>query len=435
MTDERPPEPKTPRGIEPRLRKDRNGGYVWRYRVRWQDPATGKRNVEELDTVREALDFLAQLRLAKRRGDLIDLDRGSELLKDFVAEWWEAYAKNNLAISTRKTYATVWNRHGLDRVGHLELRQVTPAVVARLRQDLETDGVGVEAIRKLMTMMQAAFREALIWDRLPPNARNPVQLVRKPTSRRKLAIVAFSTTRVEALRNAVRPGDDTSVLLITLLAYEGLRPEEALALEERHVGKATLLIEQKNVDGEIEPGQKTNKPPRFPDLFTPVLEDIRAFVDRRPVLPDAQGRRLLIRRPDGEAWTETDYRNWRTRSFQTAAASAGLAKLERRAITKTVDGTTRRRVRSRYDGPRPYDLRHTAASLLLRDPNYTLPEVAAFLGHDIATLSKHYAHIIAELKGEPPMAVGDAIVAARGKTPPERPRERVQTREQGRLFE
>jgi hypothetical protein len=109
-----------------------------------------------------------------------------------------------------------------------------------MRQDLETDGVGVEAIRKLMTMLQAAFREALISDRLPPNAGNPVQLMRKPTSRRKLAIVAFSRPASKPCER-VPPRDETSVLLITLLAYEGLRPEEALALEERHVGKAALL--------------------------------------------------------------------------------------------------------------------------------------------------------------------------------------------------
>lgn len=169
----RPPEPKTPRGVEPRLRRAPDGGWIWRYRVRWKDPATGRRTVEELDTIKQALDFLAHLRLARRRVGLGDLDRGAETLSDFVAEWWETYAKANLAKSTRKTYATLWNRHGLGRVGHLELRHVTPAVVARFRHDLEADRVGVEAIRKLMTMLQAVFRETLSGTgcRLPPATR------------------------------------------------------------------------------------------------------------------------------------------------------------------------------------------------------------------------------------------------------------------------
>ena len=65
-------------------------------------------------------------------------------------------------------------------------------------------------------------------------------------------------------------------------------------------------------------------------------------------------------------------------------------------------------------------------SLLLRDPSYSLPEVAAFLGHDLATLSKHYAHVIAELRGQPPARVSEAIIEASrgrawGQTPPKRP--------------
>lgn len=406
MTDKQPPKPKAPPGIEPRLRKAPGGRWVWRFRVRWTDPGTGRRQFEELDSVDEALDFLAHVRLARRRGALADLDRGREPLRDFVAEWWESYAKANLATATRAAYATLWNRHALGRIGHLELRQVTPAVVARLRQDLEADGVGPEAIRKTMTMLQAVFREAIVWERLPVNAGNPVQLVRKPPMRRKLAIVAFSPEQVEALRAEMEPAD---AVLISLLAYEGLRPEEALALEPRHVGKGTLLIEQKNVDGVIHPGQKTSRPPRSPELWPAVRADLAAL------RLQAGPQRFVFQRVDGRPWTATDYRNWRTRIFQPAAAGAGLATLDRQATYGTVDGKRKRTTRSRYDGPRPYGLRHTAASLLLRDPNYSLPEVAAFLGHDVATLSKHYAHIIAELKGQRPAPVAQAIDAARRK--------------------
>ena len=432
MSGRRPPKPKTPRGIEARLRRAADGSWTWHFRVRWIDPGTGRRAVEEFDTLEEARDFQAQLRLARRRRVLPDLDRGSERLTDFIDEWWERYAKANLAKSTRKGYATLWNRHGLGRIGHLELRRVTPGVIARLRHDLEEDGVGRESIRKLMAMLQAVFREAIVWERLPTNAGNPVQPVRKPRSKRKLAIVALAPVAIERLRRTLLGGywvdgangtrvwrepDVRSATLVSLLAYEGLRPEEALALEVRHIGEATLLIEQKNVDGEIVPGQKTNKPPRSPELFGPVRDDIAEYIPVLDGQPSANGRaRLLFARTGGEPWTETDYRNWRARVFQPAAAAAGLAQLDRVVTYSEVEGKRRRRVRSRYAGPRPYDLRHSAASLLLRDPNYSLPEVAAFLGHDVATLSQHYAHVIAELKGKRSEPVARAIRAARQRT-------------------
>ena len=87
----------------------------------------------------------------------------------------------------------------------------------------------------------------------------------------------------------------------------------------------------------------------------------------------------------------------------------------------------------RRRGPRQYDLRHTAASLLLRDPSYSLLEMAAFLGHDVATLSAHHAHVIAELRGQPPVSVSEAIgearrSLARGQTRPKRPQLRGEKR-------
>ena len=44
-----PMPPDTPRGIYPVPRRGAGSQWVWRYRVRWIDPGTGKMLVEELD--------------------------------------------------------------------------------------------------------------------------------------------------------------------------------------------------------------------------------------------------------------------------------------------------------------------------------------------------------------------------------------------------
>ena len=54
-------------------------------------------------------------------------------------------------------------------------------------------------------------------------------------------------------------GDAT---LVSLLAYSGLRPQEALAIEWRHIRARTIVVEQKNVNGELIVGQKTLRPMR-----------------------------------------------------------------------------------------------------------------------------------------------------------------------------
>ena len=89
-------------------------------------------------------------------------------------------------------------------------------------------------------------------------------------------------------------------------------------------------------------------------------------------------------------WTDADYRSWRKRTWQPAAAKAGIASLER--TTPKTDG--KRRVASKYIGPRPYDLRHSMASLLLAEGMNPI-EVAEIMGHGPKVLFDTYAHVCA----------------------------------------
>lgn len=376
-----PPDPIP--GVEIRARRHRDGTSYYVYRVRWKDPVTGKRLVETFDNPQDALDFKAHLRLAARRGVLDELDMGRETLTEFGAVWQERYATHNLSRPTRKTYASIWNTHLLPRVGHLELRRITPAVVDRLKTDLQQDGVGAPTIRKALSLLQAMLREAVAWDRLRVN---PVMQIRKPKAPRKLAVVALSPAQVETLRDHLPSHRDRT--LVSVLAYAGCRPEDVLALEVRHVGKATLLVEQKNVDGEIIAGQKTDRGARSIDLLSPLRQDLAEYLL-------ATGRRapkaLLFPRPDGKPWRETDYRNWRRRVFQPAVRAAGL------------------------DITRPYDLRHSFASLLILEGRLSLAEIAEQLGNSVATLSAVYSHVIADMRGQERITADVAIQHARAR--------------------
>jgi hypothetical protein len=142
-------------------------------------------------------------RLARRRGVLSELDLGPELLVDFAAEWWERFAKHELAKNTRATYASIWNGHLLPRVGHLQLRQLTPGVVDQLKSDLREDGVGAPTIRKTLSLLQAMLRQAVAWDRL---RLDPVKQISKPKAPRQRAVVALRPYQVESLRDVLLAG-------------------------------------------------------------------------------------------------------------------------------------------------------------------------------------------------------------------------------------
>jgi integrase len=381
--------PKTPRGIEPRSYRDlqRPGGVRWRYGVRWTDPVTRRRLREEFDTVEDALDFKAHLRLLKRRGQLHDLDRGRALLVDFAMRWLTDYAIAAYPERTQRDYAGVYNRHLLPRVGNLQLRHITPAVVDQLKTDLSNAGVGDPTIRKALAVLSAMLRQAVVWGEI---AYNPVKEISKPTARRSKVITALTVDQVEAMIAYLdSEGLDRDRMLVELLAYAAARPQDALALPVGSIGTQRLVYAVKNVDGRVVPGAKTGEDKaRSVELLKTVRGDLMAY---RMRAGNPGPGELLIARLDGQPWTESDYRNWTARkprgkrrvdgertglpgAFARAAAAAGVPDIT------------------------PYFLRHTFASLRIAEQRLSLQEIAAELGHDVDVLAKTYAHVISEYR-------------------------------------
>jgi hypothetical protein len=92
-----------------------------------------------------------------------------------VEEWWEVYAGPNLERSTLRVYAQLWNGPAAPRLGQLPLRDLHPQTIAHFRAELEAEGVGIEAIRKTMTMLQGVMQRAVEWGRVveQPRAKHP----------------------------------------------------------------------------------------------------------------------------------------------------------------------------------------------------------------------------------------------------------------------
>ena len=127
--------------IERRERRRRDGTVYAVWRARWRDE-TGAERSKTFDRAADARAWEAKVRMMKRGGALAELDAGAETLAEFVEEWWLVYAGPNLERSTLRTYAQLWNGHAHSRLGHLQLRQLTPQTIARFRAELEGAGVG-----------------------------------------------------------------------------------------------------------------------------------------------------------------------------------------------------------------------------------------------------------------------------------------------------
>lgn len=180
-------------------------------------------------------------------------------------------------------------------------------------------------------------------------------------------------------------GGDRDATLLLVLAYAGLRPEEALALQWRHVRERTLLVEEALADGRRK-DQKNRRPPRTVELLARSARTLalggRSAATRR--------RTVSCSRTAAAAPGAThDYRNWRRRVYQPTAKALGLA-------------TTR-----------PYDLRHSFASLLLHEGRLSIVELAHQLGHSPTMALNTYGHVMAELKDGLRLSAEDQIRRAR----------------------
>jgi integrase len=246
-------------------------------------------------------------------------------------------------------------------------------VIEDWRDEKLKEGKGANSVGKALLVMQAAFERAVRDEKLD---RNPAKLVDKPRKPPCEAVRPLSPREVELLRSQLDP---ESALMVSVLAYGGVRPSEARALAWRHVGTNTIRVERATAaDGTIK-GTKTGKA-RNVRLLAPLAHDLADWRKQHPAEDDA----LIFGH-----WTDSRWNNWRKRIFDPAANAAKVS------IN------------------RPYDLRHAAASLWLHERNYV--QVAMWLGHKPAMTHATYAHVIEDLDPDKRVDAVRMILQARAK--------------------
>jgi integrase len=357
-----------------------------RWEVRWRVAGRNSpRRKRIFDRKSDADRFETEIRRRKALGELALFEQRTRSVEELATEWWAKYAVPNLADWTLKGYERMLVSHVQPRLGAMRVGEVNAEVVADFRAKLEAAGVGRHSVRQSMVVLQAMYEQAIRWGWVQVN---PVKAVRKRSARRERAVVCLAPAQVEKIRAAlIAKGKLYAATMVSLIAYQGLRtPEELLALEVKHVRKNTLLIEQRNIVGEIVGGQKVRGfHPRAIDLLDPVRRDVQEYL-----LATGIRSGLLFPRRDGKPWRLHDYNNWRRRVWKSARETAGVDPLP------------------------PYDLRHAFASLQIR-AGMSIPELAEQMGHSPQMTVMTYTHVIRELKGEPRLSAEKQIERARSK--------------------
>lgn len=394
--------------VQKREWTNKDGKRQRAFRVRWQDGNVWRS--ETFERKKDADDFDSDVRRRKSLGTLAELHAGTQTLDAYVADVFTPTYVRQLAPKTQQLYAGLYDAHVSPYVGSAQLRAINAETVRRWQADLVAAGAPAATRAKAHTLLGSILQRAFEGDHVQKNAARQVRKVKvpKPAEVRPLAPATVERLRAAMLNparieiaasvagarkrqryTAPAPGTDHTrhrdATLVSVMAYAGLRPGEALGLRWGDVREYTLIIERAVSLGR-EADTKTGAH-RTVRLLDSLAGDLREWRLRSGRPADDE---LIFPSADGRVWTPTDYGNWRKRNFARALSALAVK-------------------------ARPYDLRHSFASLLLHEGRSVI-YVARQLGHGAQLTLRFYGHVIEELDGAPHTTAETAISEARAAT-------------------
>jgi integrase len=362
---------------------NRTGGHDVRYR----DPSGAHRS-KTFRRKRDAERFDQRVKDAKQLGGLAQFDGGQVTLDGYVESTWAPIHAAALAPKTIRLYTGLYDNHISPTLGGYQLRELTAETIGRWQADRLAAGAPVESTRKALTLLGNILQRAVEGGRL---ASNQQRLVRKAAAEPKDEVRPLAPATVEAIRHALLDGAGRperrggwgalaarDAVLVSLLAYSGIRPQEARGLLWRHVQAHTLIVHA--------PKTRRRRPkPRTVRLLGPLREDL---LEWRMASGRPGDDEHVIQARSGGAWSENAFQRWRGTVWAASLEHVGV------------------------DYQRPYDLRHSFASLLLHEGRSVI-YVARQLGHGAQLTLDDYGHVLDELEDQPQVPAEQAIAEAR----------------------
>ncbi len=363
------------------ITKRKDGRWWGRYYVhtlegRKQKAVYGKTRAETAEKLTKAM--------AVRDGGLV-YDAGNLTVGEYLERWLSDSVRDTVRQRTYEGYAHVVERHIAPSLGRVKLKALTPAHVRGLYRERLDAGLSTRTVRYAHTTLNRALSQA-VSDGLIP--RNPVTSVKAPQPRR-IEIRPLDREQVCALFEAV--SGHRLAALYTVAVTAGLRQGELLGLRWEDVDLEAGMLQVRRTLSETRSGRIFEAPKsgrgRQARLTRKATEALRAH--RRAQLEERmklaglwQDQGLVF---PSQVGTALSARNLQ-RHFKSLLERAGLPK-----------------------SVRFHDLRHTCATLLLRqgvNPKF----VQELLGHaDISLTLNVYSHVLPDMGDAAAGAMDDAI--------------------------
>ncbi|WP_308467765.1 tyrosine-type recombinase/integrase [Rathayibacter soli] len=353
-----------------------------RWRVDWyemQIDGSKKLRSRSLRTKSLAEDFLAKTENDIRSGSYRSIEHGRKTVAAVAEQWLNS--KKRVKDSTRFTYERdlrMWvnPKFGAQRIGSIETHEIEQwitelqqgtaprAYLIDYAADVERGKLSPASIARLHTVLSSVLGYAVRNGWL---AVNPARGVELPTVS-KAGHVYLTYGEVESLADAALiVGGESNRALIHLLAYSGLRINEALALtiDQLNLPAKRATIRQGFTLGN-DGKRKLDTPKGHKSRVVPIqpfiVDELADLTEGRPASS------FVFQSSTGGAIHD---HNWRAREWRKAVLGCGL------------DGI----------GLTPHKLRHTAASMAI-SAGADVKLVQQMLGHkDASETLNTYGHL------------------------------------------
>lgn len=351
----------------------KRGESTWLVRVFMGRDANGKVRYHSKTihgTRKDAIRYRNKVRTEHDVGAFIQPSRQS--VADYLRKWLETSAKQRVSEKTLEDYSSHVERYLIPALGALRLSELRPPEIQKLYADM-SERLSPRTVRYVHSTLRSALEQSVRWGEL---ARNPSTLVDLPQQKRREMRVLDS----EQVGRLLAAAEGTRFhALWLLLVTTGLRPGEALGLKWNDLTNGKLHVQRTLV--------------RCAGGWS--LEEPKTDRSRRVVpLPPTAVRSLAQHR--------------RSQLEERMLAGISYSDLDLMFASKTGEPLEFRVVARRYFKPllrlaelpdiRPYDLRHTHATLLLKGAEH--PKVVSErLGHSSTVMTMDvYSHVLPDMQ-------------------------------------
>lgn len=355
-------------------KRDSNGiltgkpGTVYDVNIKYNSPE-GKKTYSKkgFATKKEATQHEAEMKtkLANPVYTPIVASQGKQTVKEYLEEWVENHGKANLRPSTFAGYKSHIKNHILPYIGHVQLNQLTPAMLDHMFQQLFDKGLSHSTVRYAQRILSVSMEHARKYHYIE---HNPARDIITKFGKQGKTPDPYTIEQMQKFMSNV-VGTEWEMPVVLAGMY-GLRMSEIIELRTTNIDLDKMqfgVVEQ--MPFKVPPGTKIiteMAPTKSNDRILPITEEtlpyfLRQFdlLERQKDLITAGGgeyydNKLFIAKPDG-----SPYRRDRM--------SANFGQLIRHLDMPHI---------------RFHDLRHTAATNMhqLTGDFYTVGEI---LGHTL----------------------------------------------------